>query len=42
MILFDEPTTALHPENIKVVIENISLLKKQMGMIVLTHHLKFA
>ncbi|MFY9589143.1 amino acid ABC transporter ATP-binding protein [Rickettsia endosymbiont of Halotydeus destructor] len=42
IILFDEPTSALDPENIKDVIENISLLKKQIKMIVVTHHLKFA
>lgn len=42
IILFDEPTSALDPENIKDVIENISLLKKQMKMVVVTHHLKFA
>ncbi|WP_064428971.1 amino acid ABC transporter ATP-binding protein [Rickettsia sp. Tenjiku01] len=42
ILLFDEPTSALDPENIKDVIENINLLKAQMSMVVVTHHLKFA
>ncbi len=42
ILLFDEPTSALDPENIKDVIENINLLKGQMSMVVVTHHLKFA
>jgi len=42
ILLFDEPTSALDPENIKDVIENINLLKDQMSMVVVTHHLKFA
>ena len=42
ILLFDEPTSALDPENIKDVIENINLLKEQMSMIIVTHHLKFA
>ncbi|AFE52447.1 glutamine ABC transporter ATP-binding protein [Rickettsia prowazekii str. GvV257] len=42
ILLFDEPTSALDPENIKDVIENINLLKTQMSMVVVTHHLKFA
>ena len=42
ILLFDEPTSALDPENIKDVIENINLLKEQMSMVVVTHHLKFA
>ena len=42
IMLFDEPTSALDPEVIKDIIEAISLLKNQMTMIVVTHHLKFA
>ncbi|ABV75567.1 Glutamine ABC transporter ATP-binding protein [Rickettsia akari str. Hartford] len=42
ILLFDEPTSSLDPENIKDVIENINLLKDQMSMVVVTHHLKFA
>ncbi|XVN41044.1 MAG: amino acid ABC transporter ATP-binding protein [Rickettsia endosymbiont of Argas persicus] len=42
ILLFDEPTSALDPENIKDVIENINLLKEQMSMVIVTHHLKFA
>jgi polar amino acid transport system ATP-binding protein len=42
VMLFDEPTSALDPEVIKEVIEAISLLKTQMTMIVVTHHIKFA
>jgi polar amino acid transport system ATP-binding protein len=42
IMLFDEPTSALDPENIKDIIEIICLLKSQMTMIVVTHHLKFA
>lgn len=42
VMLFDEPTSALDPEVIKDVIEAISLLKTQMTMIVVTHHIKFA
>lgn len=41
-ILFDEPTSALDPEVIKDIIEVITLLKSQVTMIVVTHHLKFA
>lgn len=41
-ILFDEPTSALDPEVIKDIIDAISLLKNQMTMIVVTHHLRFA
>lgn len=41
-ILFDEPTSALDPEVIKDVIEAIMLLKSQVTMIVVTHHIKFA
>ncbi|XVN42190.1 MAG: amino acid ABC transporter ATP-binding protein [Candidatus Rickettsia vulgarisii] len=42
IILFDEPTSALDPENIKDIIEITSLLKTEMTMIVVTHHIKFA
>lgn len=42
IMLFDKPTSALDPENIKDIIEIISLLKSQMTMIVVTHHIKFA
>jgi len=42
IMLFDEPTSALDPEIIKDIIEAISLLKAQMTMIIVTHHIKFA
>ncbi len=42
IILLDEPTSALDPEVIKDVIEAILLLKEQMTLIIVTHHLKFA
>ena len=42
IMLFDEPTSALDPEVIKDIIEAILLLKGQMTMIIVTHHLKFA
>ena len=42
VMLFDEPTSALDSENIKDIVEIISLLKKNMTMIVVTHHIKFA
>jgi polar amino acid transport system ATP-binding protein len=42
IILFDEPTSALDPEVIKDIIEAILLLKNQITMVVVTHHLKFA
>lgn len=42
VMLFDEPTSALDPENIKDIIEIILLLKTEVTMIVVTHHLKFA
>ncbi len=42
VMLFDEPTSALDPENIKDIVEAISSLKKEMTMIVVTHHIKFA
>ena len=42
VMLFDEPTSALDSENIKDIVEIISLLKKSMTMIVVTHHIKFA
>ena len=42
LMLFDEPTSALDPEVIKDIIEIINVLKTQMAMIVITHHIKFA
>ena len=42
IILFDEPTSALDPEVVKDIISIINDLKKQMSMIVITHHIKFA
>lgn len=42
VMLFDEPTSALDPEVIKDIIEAIISLKKQITMIIVTHHLKFA
>lgn len=42
IMLFDEPTSALDPEVIKDIVDAILLLKNQMTMIVVTHHLKFA
>lgn len=42
VMLFDEPTSALDSENIKDIVEIISLLKRSMTMIVVTHHIKFA
>ncbi len=42
ILLFDEPTSALDPEVIKDIIETIKLLKSQITMLVVTHHLKFA
>jgi ABC-type polar amino acid transport system ATPase subunit len=42
VMLFDEPTSSLDPEVIKDIIEIIELLKNQMTMIIITHHIKFA
>lgn len=42
IILFDEPTSALDPEIIGDVAKEIKALKKNMTIIVVTHHLKFA
>jgi polar amino acid transport system ATP-binding protein len=42
IILFDEPTSSLDPEVIKDIIDAILILKSQITMIVVTHHLKFA
>ncbi len=42
LMLFDEPTSALDPEIIKDIIDIINILKNQMTMIVITHHIKFA
>lgn len=41
-MLFDEPTSALDPEAIKDIVEIILMLKKEMTMIFITHHIKFA
>lgn len=42
MLLFDEPTSALDPEVIKDVAAIINELKKDMTIITVTHHLRFA
>ena len=42
IMLFDEPTSALDPEVIGDVAEAILLLKSEMTIIVVTHHIKFA
>ncbi|NRB10723.1 MAG: amino acid ABC transporter ATP-binding protein [Rickettsiaceae bacterium] len=42
IMLFDEPTSALDPEIIKDIIDIINDMKKQVTMIVVTHHIKFA
>lgn len=42
IILFDEPTSALDPEIIGDVVKEIKALKKNMTIIVVTHHLRFA
>ncbi len=42
IMLFDEPTSALDPEIIKDIINIINDMKKQVTMIVVTHHIKFA
>lgn len=42
VMLFDEPTSSLDPEVIKDIIEIIQLLKDQMTMVIITHHIKFA
>ncbi|RYE06266.1 MAG: amino acid ABC transporter ATP-binding protein [Rickettsiaceae bacterium] len=42
VMLFDEPTSALDPEVIKDIVDAIHLLKKQMTMVIVTHHIKFA
>ena len=42
IILFDEPTSALDPEIIGDVAKEIKSLKKNMTVIVVTHHLRFA
>jgi len=42
IILFDEPTSALDPEVIQDVVEANLLLKSQMTIIVVTHHIRFA
>lgn len=42
IMLFDEPTSALDPEVIKDVVNIISDLRKEITIITVTHHLKFA
>jgi len=42
IMLFDEPTSALDPEVIQDVVEAILLLKSEMTIIVVTHHIRFA
>ncbi len=42
IMLFDEPTSALDPEVIGDIAEAISLLKSDMTIIIVTHHIKFA
>ncbi|MES2215387.1 MAG: amino acid ABC transporter ATP-binding protein [Pseudomonadota bacterium] len=42
VMFFDEPTSALDPEVIKDVCDAILNLKKDMTVVVVTHHLKFA
>lgn len=42
VILFDEPTSALDPEVIGDVVDTICLLKSEMTIIVVTHHIRFA
>ena len=42
VILFDEPTSALDPEVIQDVVDAICLLKSEMTIIVVTHHIRFA
>jgi len=42
IMLFDEPTSALDPEVIQDVVDAILLLKSEMTIIVVTHHIRFA
>lgn len=42
IILFDEPTSALDPEKVKDVADVIKSLKKDMLIIVITHHVALA
>lgn len=42
IMLFDEPTSALDPEVIQDVADAILLLKSEMTIIVVTHHIRFA
>lgn len=42
IVMFDEPTSALDPEVIQDVVDAILLLKNDMTIIVVTHHIKFA
>lgn len=42
ILLFDEPTSALDPEMIQDVVDAILVLKSEMTIIVVTHHIRFA
>lgn len=42
LMLFDEPTSALDPEVIKDIVNIINELRKEISIITVTHHLKFA
>jgi polar amino acid transport system ATP-binding protein len=42
MLLFDEPTSALDPEIIQDIVAIINALKEYMGMIIVTHDIRFA
>ncbi|MBP7190385.1 MAG: amino acid ABC transporter ATP-binding protein [Rickettsiaceae bacterium] len=42
VMLFDEPTSALDPEVIKDIVNLINELRKDISIITVTHHLKFA
>ncbi|MDX1924763.1 MAG: amino acid ABC transporter ATP-binding protein [Rickettsiaceae bacterium] len=42
VIIFDEPTSALDPESIKDLVSIIEDLRKNITIIIVTHHLSFA
>jgi len=42
IMLFDEPTSALDPEVIQDVVDAIIMLKSEMTIIIVTHHIRFA
>ena len=42
IMLFDEPTSALDPEVIQDVVDAILLLKSEMTIVAVTHHIRFA